>query len=235
MRAAIYGAGSMGTILGAFITKKGGQIELINRNMAHVEALRTKGATVCGTVDFVQPVTAYTPDKMSGKYDVIFLLTKQLQNAEVASYLKGFLAEDGVVVTLQNGIPELLIGAAGAEYGDDSMIYDLFTLEEGTPVRVLVSSARVRYYLCEDDRILHEGSGGASYNLSLLYDLEGSRLALAAGIVMADTRCFVVYEDRESLFSERRQSDREITREEYFDIMNKLETLTVPLDLVPIL
>ena len=52
---------------------------------------------------------------------------------------------------------------------------------------------------------------------------------------MADTRCFVVYEDRESLFSERRQSDREITREEYFDIMNKLETLTVPLDLVPIL
>ena len=134
-----------------------------------------------------------------------------------------------------NGIPELLIGAAGAEYGDDSMIYDLFTLEEGTPVRVLVSSARVRYYLCEDDRILHEGSGGASYNLSLLYDLKGSRLALAAGIVMADTRCFVVYEDRESLFSERRQSDREITREEYFDIMNKLETLTVPLDLVPIL
>ena len=110
MRAAIYGAGSMGTILGAFITRKGGQIELINRNVAHVEALRAKGATVCGTVDFVQPVTAYTPDKMSGKYDVIFLLTKQLQNAEVALFLKGFLAEDGVIVTLQNGIPELQLG-----------------------------------------------------------------------------------------------------------------------------
>ena len=30
MRAAIYGAGSLGTILGAFISKNGGQIDLIN-------------------------------------------------------------------------------------------------------------------------------------------------------------------------------------------------------------
>jgi len=134
-----------------------------------------------------------------------------------------------------NGIPELLIGATGAEYYDDSLIYDMFTLEEGKPVRVLVSSARVRYYLCEDDLILHEGSGGAAYNLSLLYFLEGSKLELATGIVMADTQCFAVYEDRESLFSEWKQSDRSITREEYFDYMNKLEGLTVPMELVPFL
>lgn len=30
MRTAIYGAGSLGTILGAFITSKGGQVDLIN-------------------------------------------------------------------------------------------------------------------------------------------------------------------------------------------------------------
>ena len=39
MRAAIYGAGSLGTILGAFLTKNGGQIDLVNRNTAHVSAL----------------------------------------------------------------------------------------------------------------------------------------------------------------------------------------------------
>lgn len=39
MRTAIYGAGSLGTILGAYITKNGGEIELINRNARHVEAL----------------------------------------------------------------------------------------------------------------------------------------------------------------------------------------------------
>ena len=109
MRAAIYGAGSLGTILGAFITRKGGDIDLINRNKAHVAALREKGATVTGTLDFIQPVQAYTPDGMSGKYDIIFLMTKQQQNAEVVTFLKDFLAEDGVIVTLQNGIPELQI------------------------------------------------------------------------------------------------------------------------------
>ena len=35
-RYAIYGAGSLGTVLGAYITKNGGQIDLINRNRAHV-------------------------------------------------------------------------------------------------------------------------------------------------------------------------------------------------------
>lgn len=110
MRAAIYGAGSLGTILGAYITKNGGEVELINRNKAHVEALRSNGATVTGTVNFTQKVTAYTPDEMSGRYDIIFLMTKQQHNGEVVASLKDYLAEDGVIVTLQNGIPELLIG-----------------------------------------------------------------------------------------------------------------------------
>ena len=110
MRTAIYGAGSLGTILGAYITKNGGQVELINRNKAHIEALQTKGAQVVGTVNFTQPVTAYLPEQMEGKYDIIFLMTKQQQNVEVVTRLKEFLADDGVIVTLQNGIPELQIG-----------------------------------------------------------------------------------------------------------------------------
>lgn len=50
MRIAIYGAGSLGTILGAFISKAGVHIELINRNKAHVEGLKSKGAQVVGTM-----------------------------------------------------------------------------------------------------------------------------------------------------------------------------------------
>lgn len=109
MRSAIYGAGSLGTILGAFITKKGGQVDLINHNKAHVAALRGKGAKVVGTVELTQPVTALTEEEMTGEYDAIFLMTKQLDNAAVVTMLKGFLAPDGVIVTLQNGLPELLI------------------------------------------------------------------------------------------------------------------------------
>ena len=109
MRIAIYGAGSLGTILGAYISKAGVEIELINRNKAHIEALQTKGAHITGTVEFTQPVVAYTPDQMNGEYDVIFLMTKQQHNAEVVTMLKEYLAADGALVTFQNGLPEVQI------------------------------------------------------------------------------------------------------------------------------
>lgn len=105
-RSAIYGAGSLGTVLGAYMTKNGIDVELINRNKAHTTALKEKGAKIKGTVDFSVNVNAKFPDEMSGKYDVIFLMTKQLFNKEVVTFLKPFLSDDGVIVTLQNGIPE---------------------------------------------------------------------------------------------------------------------------------
>ncbi len=105
-KVAIYGAGSLGTVLGAYMTKNGVDVELVNRNKAHVAALNEKGAHITGTVEMTVPVKAITPDEMSGIYSVIFLMTKQLHNPEVVTFLKPFLAEDGVIVTLQNGIPE---------------------------------------------------------------------------------------------------------------------------------
>lgn len=105
-RYAIYGAGSLGTVLGAYITKNGGEIDLINRNKAHVKALNEKGAHITGKVEMTVPVKAYTPDEMTGKYDVILLMTKQLHNVEVVTMLKDFLTEKGVIVSLQNGLPE---------------------------------------------------------------------------------------------------------------------------------
>lgn len=107
MRVAIYGAGSLGTILGAYIAKAGRKIELINRNKPHIEALRANGAQVVGTVNFTQAVEAYTPEEMSGEYDIIFLMTKQQYNAQVVSKLKDYIAPDGVLVTFQNGLPEV--------------------------------------------------------------------------------------------------------------------------------
>lgn len=106
MRCAIYGAGSLGTVLGAYMAKAGQSAELVNRNQAHIQALREKGAHITGTVDLTVPVTAILPEEMSGEYDVIFLMTKQLLNEQVVTFLKPMLSERGVIVTMQNGIPE---------------------------------------------------------------------------------------------------------------------------------
>lgn len=117
MRIAIYGAGSLGTILGAYIAKADLDVELISRNIAHVEALRTNGARIVGTYDMCVEVKACLPQQMHGTYDVILLLTKQLENASVVASLKPFLASDGVLCTLQNGLPEPeIVGILGADH-----------------------------------------------------------------------------------------------------------------------
>ena len=56
MNVAIYGAGGMGTILGAYITKAGYDIDLINRNKDHVSMLNKEGAKIIGKIEFIQKV-----------------------------------------------------------------------------------------------------------------------------------------------------------------------------------
>lgn len=109
MRVCIYGAGSLGTVLGAYISKAGEEIDLVNRNKKHVEALNSNGAKIVGKVDFIQKVHAILPDEMEGKYDIVFLMTKQLDNRNVLERIKTFLNDDGVVCTMQNGLPEPLV------------------------------------------------------------------------------------------------------------------------------
>ena len=112
MRAAIYGAGAMGTVLGAHISRAGRQIDLITRNASHVEALKRDGAHIGGTVDFTVPVKALLPEEMSGKYDLIFLMTKQRENPSVCAFLSQYLSENGIICTMQNGLPEFSVASA---------------------------------------------------------------------------------------------------------------------------
>lgn len=109
MRIAIVGCGAMGTVLGAFLTKSGCPVDFIDSYEEHVKALNEKGAHVIGKVDFTVPVKAYTPDKMEGIYDVVFLFTKQTANGVILPQLIPHLNEDSVVCTLQNGVPEPLV------------------------------------------------------------------------------------------------------------------------------
>lgn len=109
MRIAIYGAGALGTVLGAYLCRDGLDVELITRNKKHVERLNENGAQIVGTCTMIVPVKAIIPEQMNGVYDLIFLTTKQVDNANVVNNLMSFLSKDGVICTLQNGLPEYLI------------------------------------------------------------------------------------------------------------------------------
>ncbi len=106
MRVAILGCGAMGTIMGAFMTKNGIDVTMIDSYKAHVDALNEKGAKIIGFADFTVPVHAITPEQMEGIYDLVFLFTKQTANDEVLPNLLPHLGPDSTVCTLQNGVPE---------------------------------------------------------------------------------------------------------------------------------
>lgn len=111
MRVAIVGVGSLGTIIGALMSAKGKSVDLIDAYQDNVDALNAKGATVTGFMTLNVPVKAYTPQQMSGKYDLVFLLNKQTTNAAVLERLLPFLHDKSTVCTLQNGIPEDSVAA----------------------------------------------------------------------------------------------------------------------------
>lgn len=116
MKVAVLGAGAMGTILGAYLTKGGCDTVLIDNYQAHVDALNEKGASVIGYEEFTVPVKAITPEQMEGTYDIVFLFTKQTANDQILPVLLPHLNGDSVVCTLQNGVPEPYVAKhVGAE------------------------------------------------------------------------------------------------------------------------
>ncbi len=106
MRIAIIGAGSIGTILGALISKGGEDIELVDSYKEHVDALNRNGAKIVGFMNTTIPVKAIMPNEMSGKYDLIISTTKQTTLKKSLISALEYMHDQTIVLTLQNGIPE---------------------------------------------------------------------------------------------------------------------------------
>ncbi|MCU9614827.1 ketopantoate reductase family protein [Caldibacillus lycopersici] len=116
MKIGVMGAGSLGTIIGAYLSKGNDTVELIDVNTEHVNALNTAGATITGTIEENIPVSAIMPDQMTGAYDLVLLLTKQVYNHEVLTNVKQYLHNDSIILSLQNGVPEeSLVAILGAD------------------------------------------------------------------------------------------------------------------------
>ena len=106
MKYAIYGAGSLGIVLSAYLAKNGEKFDVIDRDAKTIDALNSQGAIVVGTVDMQQAVNAILDVNVTDKYDIVFLVTKQIGNVDTIKKIATHLSSDGVICTLQNGLPE---------------------------------------------------------------------------------------------------------------------------------
>ena len=106
MRIALIGAGSIGTILGALLSKAEENIVLVDSYKENVEALNLNGAKIVGLMECTIPVKAITPNEMNGKYDLIISTTKLNALDASLNHVLQFTHDKSVVLTLQNGIPE---------------------------------------------------------------------------------------------------------------------------------
>ena len=75
MKIALMGAGSVGTIIGALLSKGGEDIVLVDSYAEHVDVLNAYGARIVGYIDRSIPVHALLPGQTEGKYDLIISMT----------------------------------------------------------------------------------------------------------------------------------------------------------------
>ncbi len=111
-RILVWGAGAIGGTVAAYLRRAGLDVTVVDANIAHVQAMRDRGLAITGPIEtFTQPVPAFTADDVKGVWETIFLCVKALHTEAAARQLELHLAEDGVVVSLQNGFNELAIAA----------------------------------------------------------------------------------------------------------------------------
>lgn len=110
MRIVIWGAGAIGGTLGAYLIRAGHDILFVDVVEEHVAEINHSGLQITGPVDeFTVDARALLPDQLRGKHAVILLCTKAQHTEAATETLVEFLAVDGYVMSVQNGLNELII------------------------------------------------------------------------------------------------------------------------------
>ena len=111
---AVCGVGAVGSYLGAFLTREGHDVTLIDMWGIHVDTMKRDGLKVTGCQgDFdvvVNPVHLTDAINIQDKFDIILLAVKSYDTEWAAHFSKRLLANDGVIVSNQNCMNDSLIG-----------------------------------------------------------------------------------------------------------------------------
>ncbi len=106
----IWGAGAIGGTIGAYLIRAGQDVMFVDIAAEHVRAINESGLRITGPVDqFTVEAAAALPGEVSGQFDTILLCTKSQHSRAATEALAPCLADPGFVVSVQNGLNELVI------------------------------------------------------------------------------------------------------------------------------
>jgi len=99
----------------ADLTRAGHDVVLIDQGPAHVDAMKARGLRVSmSDEDFCVPVRAYHLCELAGRnleFDVVMLAAKSYDTRWLTQLIAPYLAADGVMVGLQNGMNDEAIAS----------------------------------------------------------------------------------------------------------------------------
>lgn len=114
-RIGIFGAGAVGSYIGAFLTKEGHDVTLIDMWGEHVNAMKSKGLSVTGTQgEFNIAVNAVHLSEIHNirdSFDILFFAVKSYDTEWAAHLVKHLLCPRSVVVDSQNCMNDQVLAA----------------------------------------------------------------------------------------------------------------------------
>ena len=106
MHITIVGAGALGSICGAHLTKAGRNVTLVEPFKEHRERIK-KGVFIDGVRgEITMPLNAVEAKDLKGPLDLVLLTVKTPYTLAALDDIKPFVGPDTMIVTLMNGISE---------------------------------------------------------------------------------------------------------------------------------
>ncbi len=109
-RILIWGAGAIGGSVGAWLKRAGHDVTFVDVVPEHVAAIRGQGLRITGPVERFSVIAAASkPEELDGTWRRVFLAVKAQHTEAATRALTPHLAQDGYVLSLQNGLNETII------------------------------------------------------------------------------------------------------------------------------
>lgn len=116
LKTVVYGAGAIGSVLGARLHRAEKDVVLVARP-AHVNAINEKGLRIFGIEDYVVEVAASSDPSAVKDTNLVFLTVKTQDTKTAVEEFSPYLEDSAYVVSLQNGVrnPEIISSIVGEE------------------------------------------------------------------------------------------------------------------------